>query len=214
MTMLPKIVVKKGHMITKATITKIIKEARKKYLEWPFISIFSITELIRVILFINIVKGLIALTSELRKMTKKIFINAKNTKRQMDVAILYSGGKDSTLAIEYAISKNWNIKYLISVKPTRTDCYLYHFATVELTKKMAEILNIKHFYTTCSDADPENKFRFKLDSNDLGYFKITPPNYHCLDDVVETAILPIYSSEPICYSHATNIGPPKASFTG
>src|SRR3989344_1289151 len=75
----------------------------------------------------------------------------------MDVAILYSGGKDSTLAIEYAISKNWNIKYLISVKPTRTDCYLYHFATVELTKKMAEILNIKHFYTTCSDADPEKE---------------------------------------------------------
>ena len=157
MTMLPKIVVKKGHMITKATITKIIKEARKKYLEWPFISIFSITELIRVILFINIVKGLIALTSELRKMTKKIFINAKNTKRQMDVAILYSGGKDSTLAIEYAIEKGWNIKYLLSVKPNRTDCYLFHFATVEQTKKLSEILGIKQIYTTCTEADPEKE---------------------------------------------------------
>lgn len=75
----------------------------------------------------------------------------------MDVAILYSGGKDSTLAIEYALEKNWNIKYLLSVKPNRTDCYLFHFATVELTKKMAEILGIKHIYTTCTDADPEKE---------------------------------------------------------
>ncbi len=75
----------------------------------------------------------------------------------MDVAILYSGGKDSTLAIEYAIEKNWNIKYLISVKPNRTDCYLFHFATVELTKKMAEVLGIKHIYTTCTEADPQKE---------------------------------------------------------
>ncbi|MEK6937098.1 MAG: diphthine--ammonia ligase [Nanoarchaeota archaeon] len=75
----------------------------------------------------------------------------------MDVAILYSGGKDSTLAIEYALEKNWNIKYLISVKPNRNDCYLFHFATVEQTKKMADILGIKHVYTTCSDADPQKE---------------------------------------------------------
>ncbi len=72
----------------------------------------------------------------------------------MDVAILYSGGKDSTFAIEYALEKKWNIKYLISVKPNRTDCYLFHFATVELTKKIAEFLGIKQVYTTCTEADP------------------------------------------------------------
>ena len=72
----------------------------------------------------------------------------------MDVAILYSGGKDSTFAIEYALEKKWNIKYLISVKPTRTDCYLFHFATVELTKNISEFLELKQIYTTCSEADP------------------------------------------------------------
>lgn len=72
----------------------------------------------------------------------------------MDVAILYSGGKDSTFAIEHALEKRWNIKYLISVKPNRADCYLFHFATVELTKHMAEFLGIKHIYATCTDADP------------------------------------------------------------
>ncbi|HLC62231.1 MAG TPA: diphthine--ammonia ligase [Candidatus Nanoarchaeia archaeon] len=72
----------------------------------------------------------------------------------MDVAILYSGGKDSTFAIQHAIDKGWNIKYLISVKPTRKDCFLFHYATVEQTKEFAKQLNIPHFYVSCRVADP------------------------------------------------------------
>ena len=72
----------------------------------------------------------------------------------MDIAILYSGGKDSTFAIQYAKEKGWNIKYLISVKPTRKDCFLFHFATVEQTKDLAKMLNIPHFYVKCRIADP------------------------------------------------------------
>lgn len=72
----------------------------------------------------------------------------------MDVAILFSGGKDSTFAIQYAQYKGWNIKYLISVKPTRKDCFLFHFATVEQTKDIAEMLQIPHFYVKCKIADP------------------------------------------------------------
>ncbi len=72
----------------------------------------------------------------------------------MDVAVLYSGGKDSTFAIQHARQKGWNIKYLISVKPTRKDCYLFHYATVELTKDLAKMLQIPHFYVKCRVADP------------------------------------------------------------
>ena len=72
----------------------------------------------------------------------------------MDVAIMYSGGKDSTLAIEYALNKGYNIKYLLSVKPNRTDCYLFHFATVEHTKELAKILGLKHILINCDVADP------------------------------------------------------------
>lgn len=72
----------------------------------------------------------------------------------MDVAILYSGGKDSTFAIQHAREKGWNIKYLISVKPTGKDCYLFHFATVEQTKELAKILQIPHFYLKCNVSDP------------------------------------------------------------
>ena len=72
----------------------------------------------------------------------------------MDVAVLYSGGKDSTFAIQHALEKGWNIKYLISVKPTRKDCFLYHFATVEQTKDFAKMLGLPHFYVKCRVADP------------------------------------------------------------
>lgn len=73
----------------------------------------------------------------------------------MDVAILFSGGKDSTLAVETALEKGWNIKYLLSVKPNRKDCFLFHYATVEHTSKIAEMLNLKHKLITCDVADPK-----------------------------------------------------------
>lgn len=72
----------------------------------------------------------------------------------MNVAVLYSGGKDSSRAIEHCLSKGWTIKYLASVKPTRTDCYLFHFATVEVTKDLAKIMGVKHVFVTCDVADP------------------------------------------------------------
>ncbi len=72
----------------------------------------------------------------------------------MDVAILYSGGKDSTFAIQTAMQKGWNIKYLISIKPTTKECFLFHYATVEQTKDLAKVLQIPHFYEKCRVADP------------------------------------------------------------
>ncbi|MBI4452109.1 diphthine--ammonia ligase [Candidatus Woesearchaeota archaeon] len=98
----------------------------------------------------------------------------------MDVAVLYSGGKDSTFAIQHAKEKGWDIKYLISVKPTRKDCFLYHFATVEQTKELAKMLQIPHFYVKCRIADPvreadivreiieKNQSRMKVDAVVLG----------------------------------------------
>ncbi len=72
----------------------------------------------------------------------------------MKVAVMYSGGKDSVYAIDYALRKGWTIDYLLSVKPNRTDCYLFHFPTVEHTPKLAEVLDIKHILIPCAVADP------------------------------------------------------------
>lgn len=75
----------------------------------------------------------------------------------MEVAILYSGGKDSTYAIHKCLEKKWKIKYLLSVKPSRNDCYLFHFATVEHTKELSKILGIKHILVGCDVADPQKE---------------------------------------------------------
>ena len=75
----------------------------------------------------------------------------------MEVAIMYSGGKDSNYAVKYALDKGWKINYLLSVKPSRTDCFLFHYATVEHTKLQAEALGLKHHLLTCSVADPKEE---------------------------------------------------------
>lgn len=75
----------------------------------------------------------------------------------MDTAILFSGGKDSVYAVDYALKKGYNIKYLLSVKPSRRDCYLFHFATVEHTPLLAEALKLPHILTTCNIADPKEE---------------------------------------------------------
>lgn len=75
----------------------------------------------------------------------------------MKVAILFSGGKDSVYAVEYAMQRGWQIAYLLSIKPKRTDCYLFHFAGVEATPKLAEALELKHIYAHCNIADPEKE---------------------------------------------------------
>ncbi|MDO8555735.1 MAG: diphthine--ammonia ligase [Nanoarchaeota archaeon] len=73
----------------------------------------------------------------------------------MKVAVLFSGGKDSVFAVDHCLSKGWDIQYLLSVKPSRRDCYLFHFATVEHTKYLADALGIPHILVGCDVADPK-----------------------------------------------------------
>lgn len=75
----------------------------------------------------------------------------------MDVAVMYSGGKDSNYAVKYALKRGWKVKYLLSVKPSRTDCFLFHYATAEHTGLQAEAMGLKHHLLTCSVADPEKE---------------------------------------------------------
>src|SRR3989344_5114704 len=81
----------------------------------------------------------------------------------MEVAILFSGGKDSTLAIEYCKNQGYDIKYLLSIKPSRRDCYLYHFATVEHTPLLAEAMGFKHILGHCDVADPKKEAQIIYD---------------------------------------------------
>ena len=69
------------------------------------------------------------------------------------VAVLYSGGKDSNYAVEYCKKRGWEIMYLLSIKPNRKDCYLFHYATVEHTGLQARALGLKHILVECDVAD-------------------------------------------------------------
>ena len=75
----------------------------------------------------------------------------------MRVGILYSGGKDSTYAIAECQNRGWEIAYLLSVKPSRTDCFLFHYATVEHTPALAKILKLPHRLIGCDVADPQKE---------------------------------------------------------
>lgn len=58
----------------------------------------------------------------------------------MKLGILFSGGKDSTFALYWAIKNNHDVKCLISLKSARTDSYMFQVANIELTNLSAQAL--------------------------------------------------------------------------
>lgn len=75
----------------------------------------------------------------------------------MRVAILYSGGKDSTYALYYALKKGWEVVALIAVKPKNTEAYLWHYATVEWTLLSSEALGIPLILLKCDKIGPKEE---------------------------------------------------------
>ena len=60
----------------------------------------------------------------------------------MDVAILFSGGKDSTMALYNAIKAGDNVKYLLSVKSLNDESYMFHVPNIHITNLLAQALDI------------------------------------------------------------------------
>lgn len=58
-------------------------------------------------------------------------------------AVLFSGGKDSCLALYKAIKMGYDLKYLLSVIPKSYDSYMYHKPDLKLLKTQAKMLGIK-----------------------------------------------------------------------
>jgi len=57
-------------------------------------------------------------------------------------AILFSGGKDSCLALHKAIEK-YDVKYLLSILPENFDSFMFHKPYLNLLEKQAEMLGIE-----------------------------------------------------------------------
>jgi predicted ATP pyrophosphatase (TIGR00289 family) len=60
----------------------------------------------------------------------------------MDSAILYSGGKDSTMALYSALEKGDNVKYLFSMKSSNNESYMFHVPNIDLTSLISEAVDI------------------------------------------------------------------------
>ena len=60
----------------------------------------------------------------------------------MNVASLFSGGKDSVFSIYIAKQWGWNITNLVTIYPKNNDSWMFHKVNINQTEKIAEALDI------------------------------------------------------------------------
>ncbi len=60
----------------------------------------------------------------------------------MRVAVLFSGGKDSNLALYKAVQRGWKVKYLVSIISKNPESYMFHYPNIELTQIQAKAMLI------------------------------------------------------------------------
>lgn len=62
----------------------------------------------------------------------------------MKVAVLFSGGKDSTYATWIAQHQGWDVEALVSIVPKSVESLMFHFPNVHWTKIQAEAMSLPH----------------------------------------------------------------------
>ncbi len=60
----------------------------------------------------------------------------------MKVAVLFSGGKDSTMALYQALENDEDVRYLLSMRSSNDESYMFHVPNIHLTEMLAEALEI------------------------------------------------------------------------
>ena len=63
---------------------------------------------------------------------------------------MFSGGKDSTYALYWAVNQGWDVEALVSLSPERDDSYMFHKPCVELAKLQAECMGFPLFEAVVS----------------------------------------------------------------
>lgn len=60
----------------------------------------------------------------------------------MKVAVLFTGGKDSTRTVHWCLEKGYDVKYLVTLIPQREDSWMYHYPNIHLVDKLSEAIGI------------------------------------------------------------------------
>jgi predicted ATP pyrophosphatase (TIGR00289 family) len=69
----------------------------------------------------------------------------------MRVAVLYTGGKDSTRCVEFCLRKRWATT-LVTIKPKSPEAYLWHYPCVQWTLLSAHALGLPLVIVQCEGA--------------------------------------------------------------
>lgn len=72
----------------------------------------------------------------------------------MNVASLFSGGKDSTYAT-YLCSKDNEIKYLVTIESENKESYMFHTSNIKITKLQAKAMKIPIIYVKSKGIENE-----------------------------------------------------------
>ncbi len=62
--------------------------------------------------------------------------------RDMRVASLFSGGKDSSLALFRAINQGFDVRYLVTIFPRSRESYMYHYPCIRVTELQAKSIGL------------------------------------------------------------------------
>ncbi|WP_296881278.1 TIGR00289 family protein [uncultured Methanobrevibacter sp.] len=60
----------------------------------------------------------------------------------MNACVLFSGGKDSTMALYYALNEKEDVKYLLSMKSRNAESYMFHVPNIHITDLLSEAFDI------------------------------------------------------------------------
>jgi len=60
----------------------------------------------------------------------------------MKAAVLFSGGKDSTMAVYKAIEEGYSVEYLVSMISDNPESYMFHVPNIHITELSSEAMNI------------------------------------------------------------------------
>jgi diphthine-ammonia ligase len=61
----------------------------------------------------------------------------------MKVAALFSGGKDSSLAVQRALERGWIVTRLVSIVSRNPESYMFHYPNIQLTEMQARAAGIR-----------------------------------------------------------------------